>query len=105
MADITKLEQALPVAPLKIAALDSAAEMGRVINEYLVAFRKETHKDLTGDPAFQGYHEENYLASIDCPRFGSGESKGIFNESVRGKDLYILLDVCNHSITYKMNGV
>lgn len=104
MADITKLEQALPVAPLKIAALDSAAEMGRVINEYLVAFRKETHKDLTGDPAFQGYHEENYLASIDCPRFGSGESKGIFNESVRGKDLYILLDVCNHSITYKMNG-
>lgn len=104
MADITKLEQALPVAPLKIAALDSAAEMGRVINEYLVAFRKETHKDLTGDPAFQGYHEENYLASIDCPRFGSGESKGIFKESVRGKDLYILLDVCNHSIPYKMNG-
>lgn len=104
MADISKLEQALPVAPLKIAALDSAAEMGRVINEYLVTFRKETHKDLTGDPAFQGYHEENYLVSTDCPRFGSGESKGIFKESVRGKDLYILLDICNHSIPYKMNG-
>lgn len=104
MADITKLEQALPVAPLKIAALDSATEMGRVINEHLVNFRKETHKDLTNDPAFQGYHVDNFLVDMDCPRFGSGESKGIFKESIRGKDLYILVDVCNHSITYRMNG-
>ena len=104
MADVTKLEQALPVAPLKIAALDSAAEMGRVINEYLVSFRRETHRDLTDDPAFQGYHADNYLAGLNCPRFGSGESKGIFTDSIRGKDLYILLDVCNHSITYRMNG-
>ena len=104
MADATKLEKALPEAPLKIAALDSAAEMGRVINEYLVTFRKETHKDLTNDPAFQGYHADNYLADIDCPRFGTGEGKGIFKESIRGKDLFILLEVCNHSITYEMNG-
>ena len=59
MADVTKLEQALPVAPLKIVALDSAAEMGRVINEFLVKYRKETHKDVTNDPAYQGYHEDN----------------------------------------------
>lgn len=104
MADITKLEQALPAAPLKLVALDSAAQMGRVINEYLVAFRRETHKDLTNDPAFQGYRENNFLAKVDCPRFGSGESKGLFKESIRGKDLYILVDVCNHSITYQMNG-
>lgn len=104
MADASKLEQALPVAPLKIAALDSAAEMGKVINDYLAAFRRETHKDLTNDPAFQGYHEDNFLAEVECPRFGTGESKGIFKESIRGKDLYILLDVCNHSITYQMNG-
>lgn len=104
MADASKLEQTLPVAPLKIAALDSAAEMGKVINNYLVAFRKETHKDLKHDPAFQGYHEDNFLAEVDCPRFGTGESKGVFMESIRGKDLYILLDVCNHSITYQMNG-
>ena len=104
MADASKLEQALPVAPLKIVALDSAAQMGKVINDYLAAFRKETHKDLTNDPAFQGYHEDNFLADVDCPRFGTGESKGVFRESIRGKDLYILLDVCNHSITYQMNG-
>ena len=93
MADASKLEQALPVAPLKIVALDSAAQMGKVINDYLAAFRKETHKDLTNDPAFQGYHEDNFLADVDCPRFGTGESKGVFRESIRGKDLYILLDV------------
>ncbi len=104
MADISKLEQALPVAPLKLIALDSAEKMGRVINDYLVSFRKATHEDLTNDPAFQGYRENNYLVDAECPRFGTGESKGIFYESIRGKDLYILLDVCNHSITYQMNG-
>ena len=54
MADVTKLEQSLPVAPLKIIALDSAAELGSIINDYLVEFRKNTHKDLVSDPAFQG---------------------------------------------------
>ncbi len=104
MADKTKLEQALPIAPLKIVALDSAAALGSIINDYLVSFRRETHINLTNDPAFQGYHEDNYLVDADCPRFSSGEGKGVFYESIRGKDLYILLDVCNHSITYKMNG-
>ena len=76
MADASKLEQALPKKKKKIVALDSAAQMGKVINDYLAAFRKETHKDLTNDPAFQGYHEDNFLADVDCPRFGTGESKG-----------------------------
>ena len=104
MTDTSMLEQALPVAPLKIVAMDSAAEVGKVINDYLVSFRKQTHIDLTNDPAFQGYHADNFLIDVDCPRFGTGESKGVFHETVRGKDLYILVDVCNHSITYKMNG-
>lgn len=104
MADVSKLEQALPIAPLKLVALDSAENMGKVINDYLVSFRKETHVDLAGDPAFRGYHENNYLVNAECPRFGTGESKGIFYESIRGTDLYILVDVCNHSITYQMNG-
>ena len=78
MADITKLEQALPTAPLKIVALDSAAEMGKVINNYLVTFRKETHKDLTNDPAFQGYHEDNYLCAtwtLSAPVLGPAKGK------------------------------
>ena len=68
MADVTKLEQSLPVAPLKIIALDYAAELGSIMNDYLVELRKNTHKDLVSDPAFQGYRENNYLVDEECER-------------------------------------
>ena len=104
MADVSKLEKKLPIAPLKIVAMDSAAELGKVINNYLVSFRKETHAQYKGNPAFQGYHEDNFLLDAECPRFSSGEGKGVIHETVRGKDLYILVDVCNHSISYDLHG-
>jgi len=56
MADVSALEKKLPVAPLKIVAMDSAAQLGNVINNYLVSFRNETHINFKHDPAFQGYH-------------------------------------------------
>lgn len=105
MPNLRELENAMPVAPLKIAALPSAGEMGRRINHYLVEFRKTIHNDkVKNDPAFHGYSEENYLVQLETPRFGSGEAKAVFGESIRGKDLFLLVDVCNHSITYNMNG-
>lgn len=105
MPNLRQLENAMPVAPLKIVALSSAAEMGNRVNDYLVEFRQKVHNDrVKNDPAFHGYIEDNYLAKAECPRFGSGEGKGIFKESIHGKDLFILVDVCNHSITYKVNG-
>ena len=105
MPDLRELENAMPVAPLKIVALSSAAEMGKRVNDYLVKFRENIHNDkVKNDPAFHGYIEDNYLVDAECPRFGSGESKGIFHESIHGKDLFIIVDVCNHSITYKANG-
>ena len=105
MPNLLELENAMPVAPLKIVALSSAADMGNKVNDYLVTFRKNIHNEkVKNDPAFHGYIEENYLVNAECPRFGSGESKGIFHESIHGKDLFILVDVCNHSITYKANG-
>ncbi len=104
MADTTELEKRLPVAPLKVVALDSAYEMGKKIDKYLVDFRKVTHLDFINDPAFRGYHENTFLMEADVPRFSTGESKAIYHESVRGKDLYILVDVTNHSITYPMYG-
>ena len=105
MPNLRELENAMPVGPLKIVALSSAREMGNKVNDYLVQFRKDINNEkVKQDPAFQGYIEENYLVDAECPRFGSGESKGIFRESVHGKDLFILVDVCNHSITYKANG-
>ncbi len=105
MPNLRELENAMPVAPLKIVALPSAEKMGCRINEYMVNFRKNIKNDkVKNDPAFHGYIEENYLAEVKIPRFGSGEAKAEFNDSIRGKDLFILVDVCNHSITYNMNG-
>lgn len=105
MPDLYELNNAMPVAPLKIAALPSAAGMGKRINSFLVEFRKHAHNDkVKNDPAFQGYIEDNYLLDFDVPRFGSGEAKAQINETIHGKDVYILADVCNHSITYEMNG-
>lgn len=105
MANIQELENAMPVAPLKIIALSSMTEMGNRINEYMVKFRQFINNDrVKNDPAFHGYIEDSYLVDVECPRFGTGEGKAIFHESIRGKDLFILVDVCNHSITYEANG-
>lgn len=104
MPNLQTLENALPVAPLKLVVMDSAKTMGDEINRYLVEFRKSIKNNLGNNPVFDGYIEDSYLVEASCPRFGTGEAKGVFNESVRGKDLFILVDVCNHSITYSING-
>ena len=105
MPNLRELENAMPVAPLKIIALPSAETLGRRINEYMINFRKNVHNDkVKNDLAFQGYIEDNYLVNLKIPRFGSGEAKAELGESIRGKDLFLLVDVCNHSITYDMNG-
>ncbi len=105
MPNLRELENAMPVAPLKIVALPSAERMGRRINDYMVSFRKSVNNDkVKNDPAFHGYIENNYLLDIKVPRFGSGEAKAEIGETIRGKDIFILVDICNHSITYQMNG-
>lgn len=104
MPNLSELEKAFPVAPLKIIALDSCAALGKRINDYLVEFRRNIQNVAKDEPAFIGYVEDNYLVDFSTPRFGSGEGKGVLNESIRGKDLYIMVDVCNHSITYTVNG-
>lgn len=104
MPNLRELENAMPVAPLKIVALDSARELAEGVNNYMINFRKNVNNKAKDDPAFHGYIESNYLTDLECPRFGTGEAKAIFHESIRGKDLFILVDVCNHSITYNMNG-
>ncbi|MGN1332716.1 MAG: ribose-phosphate pyrophosphokinase [Lachnospiraceae bacterium] len=104
MPNLQMLENKLPVAPLKLVVMDSAKELGEEINSYLVEFRKYLKATFKDMPSWEGYAEDSYLTQADCPRFGTGEAKGIFYESIRGKDLYILVDVCNHSITYTING-
>lgn len=104
MPDLRVLENALPVAPLKIVAMDSALRLGKSVDNYLVEFRRKMNTAVKNDPAFHGYIEPSFLINAECPRFGTGEGKGVFHDSVRGKDLFILVDVCNYSITYKMGG-
>lgn len=104
MPNLHELENSIPVAQLKIIAMDSAAMLGNRVNDYLVDFRKQINHSIKNDPAFHGYATDNYLLDAKCPRFGSGEGKGMLSESVRGKDVFIIVDVCNHSITYKING-
>ena len=104
MPNLHELEAAIPVAPLKLIVLDSAARLGNQINNYLVGFRRDIKNIAKNDPAFEGYVSDNYIVDSTCYRFGTGEAKAVISESVRGKDLFILVDVCNHSISYTMNG-
>ena len=104
MPNIQKLEQAMPVAPIKLIATKSMETMAKNINQNLVEFRRDLNNKFKNDPAFHGYMEDDYLLPVSCPRFGSGEGKAVLQDSARGKDVFILVDVTNHSITYKMNG-
>lgn len=104
MPNLRELEAAIPVAPLKLVVMDSAVKLGNQVNNYLVNFRREVQNIAKNDPAFEGYVSDNFILDAACFRFGSGEGKATLFESVRGKDLFILVDVCNHSISYTMNG-
>ena len=94
----------IPVGALGLIALDGCTEMGAKVNDYLVKWRKEDGHVHKNDVAFTGYEKDTYLIDAKGPRFGSGEAKGIINESVRGKDLYLMVDVCNYSLTYSLTG-
>ena len=104
MPNIKLMESGLPVAPLKIGALESCRELGEKVNDYIVQFRKSTMDKNTDSPLYYNYMRDNYLIDCPCPRFGSGEAKGLLTESIRGADLFLMVDVCNHSLTYSVNG-
>ncbi|MCD7715589.1 MAG: ribose-phosphate pyrophosphokinase [Lachnospiraceae bacterium] len=96
--------ESIPVGDLGIIALKSCEELGRKINDHIVDWRSERVHEHQDSPLLEGYDKDSYLVSTDLPRFGSGEGKGQINDSVRGKDIYILVDVCNYSLTYSLNG-
>lgn len=104
MPNIEQLKTAMPVAPIMILSTEAALPLAQKINRHLVEFRQNLDNSFKNDPAFYGYMEDNYLIKVECPRFGSGEGKAVLDTSVRGKDIFILTDVCNHSMTYSMNG-
>ena len=99
-----KLAETIPVGTLGILALESSRDMGKRVNDYIVEWRKERSKLQGAATSFAGYNRDSYLIDCACPRFGSGEAKGLIRESVRGDDLYLLVDVCNYSLTYTVCG-
>ncbi|MCI7596438.1 MAG: ribose-phosphate pyrophosphokinase [Lachnospiraceae bacterium] len=96
--------QSIPVGSLGMIPLQSCSEMGKKVDYYLVKWRTEREHEHQDSLAFAGYQRDSYILSSHTPRFGSGEGKGVILESVRGIDLYILVDVCNYSITYSLSG-
>ena len=100
-----KIIETIPVGPLGLIPLKSMSQLGEKVDRYLVDWRHERESEHKTTIAFAGYQRESYIISAKTPRFGSGEAKGVIEESVRGDDLYIMVDVCNHSLTYSLCGM
>jgi len=94
----------LPVGPLGVIAVDGCQNLVSKVNQYLVEWRQERGKANPTAAVYEGYDRDTYLVETKVPRFGSGEGKGVIETSVRGDDLYIVVDVCNYSMTYSLRG-
>ena len=94
----------IPYGTLGIIPLKSCSAMGEKVDEYLVNWREQREHENQSNIAFSGNKRDSYVVSASTPRFGSGEGKGVLNDSVRGYDLYIMVDVCNYSIEYSLCG-
>ena len=95
--NIELLEKTLPVAPLKIVAMESCRELGQKVNDYIVSFRQNTINEVSESSLYVNYRSNNYLVDCECPRFGTGEAKGVLRETIRGTDLFIMTDVCTEA--------
>ena len=104
MPNDERILETMPDGALGLIPLKSCEELGAKVDEYLVGWREKRQHEHLNDVAFKGYHRDSYIIPTAVPRFGSGEAKGIIKESVRGYDLYLLVDVTNYSITYSVSG-
>ncbi len=101
--DKRKLES-IPVGSLGLVPVSGCEEIGKEIDYFLTQWRAERESEHRDSLAFNGYQRPTYIVNVDLPRFGTGEGKGVMKQSVRGMDLYLLVDVVNYSKTYRMFG-
>lgn len=94
----------IPVGPLALLPLPSIRPLGEKVNDYLAEWRRERESEHKETIAFNGYQKDDYIVKCKISRFGSGEGKAVLQETVRGVDLYIMVDVMNFSMTYSMFG-
>ena len=97
--------ETIPVGPLGLIPLKSCEALGKKVDEWLVGWRHERESEHKTTIAFAGYQRDSYIGGARTPRFGSGEAKGELLESVRGDDLYLMVDVSNYSLTYSLCGI
>ena len=98
-------EVSIPVGSLSIIGMKGCEEMAAKVDNYISSWRGERHGELMKDGDFIGYCRDTYLLKASCPRFGDGEAKGTLKETVRGHDVFILVDCFNYGVTYKMYGM
>ena len=104
MTSDDQIFETVPVGTLGIIPLDSCKALGERINDYLVKWRRDREHEHKETIYFRNYEKDSYIVGAKVPRFGTGEAKGALMESVRGYDLYIMVDVCNYSLTYSLCG-
>ena len=95
----------IPVGQLGIIALPGCEELANKIDNFLIKWRFERNSEHKNTLAFAGYEKQTYIVDIDFPRFGTGEGKAALKQTVRGYDIFILCDVFNYGVTYKMYGM
>ncbi len=95
----------LPVGKLGIIALPGCEELAERIDKYIVRWRAENETMKNSPIKLEGYNKDSYIIDAKCARFGSGEGKAVINGTVRGYDIFILMDAFNYGVTYKMYGM
>ena len=97
-------EISIPLGTLGVIGMHGTEEIAAKIDYYLTNWRKSRHNEFLKEADFIGYCRDSYQLKAHCPRFGTGEAKAVATESMRGYDLYILVDTFNYGVTYKMYG-
>ena len=104
MADHMKIKDIRPVAPLGLIVHDSCRELGMAVDKRIVKYRRKQNLTNRDTGVFFGYEKDSFIIDCEWPRFGTGEGKAVLRDTARGMDIFILADVCNHSLSFKVNG-
>ena len=104
MPNDERILETIPNGILGLIPTQSCTALGKEVDEYLTTWREHREHQHRNDAAFKDYHKASYIIPAKTPRFGSGEAKCVIEQSIRGLDLYILVDVMNWSLTYKLCG-
>lgn len=105
MPDLTEELTQIPVGPLGIIALPGCEELAKKVDDYILSWRNQQQSEHKTSIAFNGYLRDTYILNASFHRFGTGEGKAVIHESVRGYDIYVIVDVFNYGVTHQLYGM